>query len=221
VWDVRKGALAMQRLEGHDMPVTSVAFSPDGTKVASSSGDTVRMWDAQTGKPVMMPLEGHTKSVTSVTFSPDGTRIVSCSNDQTIRVWDAQTGQPAIQPLEGHSDYISSVAFSPDGTRIVSGSDDGTIRVWDVQADVYPVQSLRDRASRDILRSSKLPGRQRAWVVGPQDEYLLWVPPEYRFFVDHAPPSRCVLVIGRGRVTVDLSRSIHGTEWVKCFVPRL
>ncbi|KAG2346735.1 WD40 repeat-like protein, partial [Suillus weaverae] len=79
----------------HTAGVNSVSFSPDGTRIVTSSRDsTVRLWDAATGQPVGEPLRGHTEGVNSVSFSPDGTRIVTGSRDMTVRLWDAATGQP-------------------------------------------------------------------------------------------------------------------------------
>ena len=116
--------------------VSSVAFSPDGTRIVSDSNYAIRVWDARSGDAVAGPFQGHTSVVMSVAFSPDGTRIVSGSYDHTIRVWDARSGDVVAGPFQGHASSVMSVAFSPDGTRIVSGSDsnDCTIRVWDARS---------------------------------------------------------------------------------------
>ena len=116
----------LQTLEGHSDNVYSVAYSPDGTKIISGSGDnTVKIWNANTGQ-CLQTLEGHSDWVVSVAYSPDRTKIISGSDDRTIKIWDAITGQ-CLQTLEGHSSNVISVAYSPDGTKIVSGSYDKTI----------------------------------------------------------------------------------------------
>ncbi|KAF5340229.1 hypothetical protein D9611_007939 [Ephemerocybe angulata] len=117
-------------LTGHTNMVYAVAFSWDGMKIVSGSGDkTVRVWDALTGK-VQAVLEGHSNAVWSVAFSPDGEHVVSGSYDATVRVWSALTGR-AERVLVGHTGVVRSVAVSADGSRIISGSDDKTVRIWD------------------------------------------------------------------------------------------
>ena len=65
-----------------------MSFSPDGTKVASGSGDrTVRVWDIMSGECLQTP-EGHSEYVTSMSFSPDGTKVASGSFDSTIKIWE-------------------------------------------------------------------------------------------------------------------------------------
>jgi len=94
--------LCFQTLEGHSSSVLSVAFSPDGSRIASGSDDrTIKIWDAKSGKEIRT-LEGHSDWVLSVAFSPDGSRIASGSDDQTIKIWDAKSGKE-IRTLEGHN----------------------------------------------------------------------------------------------------------------------
>jgi len=121
----------VERLEGHESPVTSVAWSPDGRRVATGSWDnTARIWDATTGD-VVRALEGHGGYVYSVAWSPDGRRVATGSTDRTARIWDATTGE-VVHVLEGHEDWVRSVAWSPDGTRLATGSEDETARIWEV-----------------------------------------------------------------------------------------
>ncbi|EJC98165.1 WD40 repeat-like protein, partial [Fomitiporia mediterranea MF3/22] len=132
---VKQWSPLLKELTGHKDRVTSVAFSPDGTRVTSGSyNKTIRIWDAESGRVIFGPFEGHTGWVQSVAFSPDGARVVSGSNDKTIRIWDVESGQMVSEPMEGHTDTVYSVAFSPDGMHVASGSADNTVMVWDVKS---------------------------------------------------------------------------------------
>lgn len=106
----------LQTLEGHSGAVQSVAFSPDGQKVASGSGDeTIKLWNATTGQE-QQTLKGHSGVVLSVVISPDGQTVASGSVDKTVKLWDATTGQ-GRQTLESHSNSWSvapQVSFTND-----------------------------------------------------------------------------------------------------------
>ena len=122
-------------LKGHDEGVVCegvvcCAFSPDGARVVTGSGDrTARIWDAETGA-VLRTLEGHDGHVNRCAFSPDGARVVTASSDETVRIWDAETGAQ-LRMLEGHTYPVDCCAFSPDGARVVTASCDHTARIWD------------------------------------------------------------------------------------------
>jgi Tol biopolymer transport system component len=115
---------------GHTRAVISVAFSPDGKRLASASADgTVKVWDA-TSDQAALTLRGHPGQLLCVAFSPDGKHLASAGTDKTVKVWDAASGQVALT-LKGHTGGVVSVAFSPDGKRLASGGVDRTVKVWD------------------------------------------------------------------------------------------
>jgi WD40 repeat protein len=96
----------------------SVAWSPDGTKIASCFGtNIVTIKEATTGKQVQV-YQGHTDFVEIVAWSPDGTRLASASHDHILHVWSTSTGER----LFSLSAAYTLLAWSPDGTRLASSA---------------------------------------------------------------------------------------------------
>ena len=117
-----------QILSGHVDGVTAVAWSPDGSRIATGSAVGVRVWDAVTGEDLFSLELECGRGVESVAWSPDSRRIATGSIFGDVRVWDAVTGENVLS-LE-HDHGVGSVVWSPDGSRIVTGSDVG-VQVWD------------------------------------------------------------------------------------------
>lgn len=131
IWDASDGRELFQ-LKGHTAILTHADFSPDGSRIATTSVDgTTRIWETATGRD-LWTLAGHRIYSNNAQFSPSGRLIVTSSHDQTAKVWEVETGRE-IATLVGHKRDVVNAAVSPDETRILTTGQDDTLKVWDLQ----------------------------------------------------------------------------------------
>jgi WD40 repeat protein/serine/threonine protein kinase len=120
-------------LLGHSGQIYGVAFSSDGTLLASCGQyGSIILRNARTNE-VLSTLKSHGGApVNELSFSPDGTQFASAGDDSTVRLWNTLTGQE-MAVLKGHHEWVRGIAFSPDGTQIASAGRDGTVKLWNAK----------------------------------------------------------------------------------------
>jgi WD40 repeat protein len=157
-------------LTGHEGPISTVAFAPDGHTLATGgggnrNGDTsngdVILWDITSREHpsrIGQPLAGHHGPIAEIAFSPDGRTLVTAGGggvgdrNGTILLWDV-TDPPRAHPIghsfSGHQGTVDAVAFTAAGRMLMSGGYDlgggnfPTAVLW----DMAPLAELRDHAS--------------------------------------------------------------------------
>jgi len=159
--------LARRKVEGMPPSIESVAFSPDGKRLAIAGGmmdargreygiGAVTLWDVPTRKP-QSTLPGYDCSVQQVRFSVDGTRLATAGRDGYVRLWDAAT----LRQM-GRFQGSAPIAFSPDGKALVSTTRDPVLVLRQL-ADVTAMGSSGEKGKEP---AEKLIGLEKLWSVG-------------------------------------------------------
>jgi serine/threonine protein kinase/WD40 repeat protein len=134
LWDTETGELK-HKLEGNATVVDSIAFSPDGSWLASAGhvDGMVRLWNLRDGKYTEQEIRAHAAPA-AVAFSPDSKTLATGGYDGTLKLWDASGGAPK-RTFDYASSFIDSIAFSPDGSLVACGGagPDGEVKVWDAR----------------------------------------------------------------------------------------
>lgn len=171
---------------------TAVAWSPDGTRLATGSFDpyTVNIWDitrlrnGSTSLPIQA-LVGHTDSVWSITWSPDGEQLLTASadSDSTVRLWDAALGTQlrTIHTNVGRNSNVTT--WSPDGQFIVTGDDSGVVHIWLAGTRLMGAELTRRLCHLNVFNDSQIKDVKPDWrgcdaeikaLSSDLDEYDQW-----------------------------------------------
>lgn len=119
VWDAATGQIVATHRD-HRLAGGDAAWSPDGTRIATSSVDqTVHIWDAASGETVAV-LGGHRDLDIKLAWSPDGTRLATVAGDQTVRLWDAVASTPSALALTTVNEPLKACRWSPDGRLLAA-----------------------------------------------------------------------------------------------------
>lgn len=160
-------------IKGHTEAVLSVAWSPDGTRIATGSQDrTARIWEWPSGKE-LRSFKDHGDAVTRVCFSPDGKSLYTASMDHNLRRFDVANGT-LTRTFTGHNEPINAMAITLDGKRLISSGSEPNLRWWNTDTgDITnnngghtgPVNELSMSKDGKLLVSVSADKTARIWDV--------------------------------------------------------
>ena len=132
LWDAATAKKRMT-LRGHADRITSIAFSPDGKRLVTSSWDgTAKIWNLRTGREAA--TFGHRNYVTAATFSPDGEWLATGSSDRSVKLWSLNPRGKSHR-YRAHLRTPQAMAFSPTSSLLASVSTSGDVRLWGVDEE--------------------------------------------------------------------------------------
>lgn len=129
LWDVSSGRL-LHRFLHERHPSSNIAFSPDGTMLATGDWQVCHLWDIATGKELRQMKADRFVYMDSVAFAPDGKTVAGGDGNGTLHLWETATGAQ-LRRIECKQETLWSMAFSPDSRRLATGDGRGTLCLWD------------------------------------------------------------------------------------------
>jgi WD40 repeat protein len=170
--------------------LSGVAFSPDGTRLASALADgTVRVWGATNFRQVLS-LPGYKGPLCALAFSPDGTRLAGAAGDGTVILWDAKTGEQ-LRCLAGGTGPVYGLTFSPDGRHLALWGDSRAVRIRDAHTG-REVVALRGHTGNVTGLAFRPDGRRLATASPSRrggSEIKLWDTRTGKEFYSFRPPA--------------------------------
>jgi len=206
LWDATDGHL-IRTMKGHTELVTNIAFSPDNTLIASSSGDgTIKIWETETGI-LKKTIECHkkyeyrwTNLVASSMFSPDGMSIVSAAYDSTAII--SKLGNHTMQDEFTDNDGILYGRYSPMDEMFMTAHKD-KVKLWNIKT--RKMEQVIDVGVKPVSAVFSSDGSKMA--MGVNGEIKIWdikqrkwcghFPAEYEDFIRFDPSGTKVLTTTR------------------------
>jgi WD40 repeat protein len=195
IWDLEKSRLVVLKGRPPLLPISSVAYSLQGTMVASGAGNSgrfkgssgqVKLWDITSSQERPLQVKGQLGSIFAVAFSSDGQILAAGGLDRTATLWDVKSGHE-YGVLKGHKAALEALTFAPQGQTLATGSRDGTVKVWDwgirkenstlIGHYKQGIRSLVFSLSGKILYAGDAKGHVMAWNLNSGKRMLEWTLP--------------------------------------------
>jgi WD40 repeat protein len=215
LWDVRSRRRVGRSVEPGAGSVLSLAFSADGTLLATGSyKGRLDLWDVATRARVGQPMRVADDGFASVSFDPSGGLVAGGGASGLVRVWRVSDGRPAFPSLSGHSGPITGASFAPTGSFLATTSLLGGTRLWDAATGLgYGDELVAEARPASLTSSIDLPFLGLRNVFSPDGKVLAVAGVPTRAMLWDADP-----VVWRERACAIAGRNLHREEW-KLYLP--